>query len=307
MPLANRPLLFHTLDRLQESGIETVSLVLDPGVQGKVIAAIGDGRGWDMRVEAVQARQNESWEDLFGQLSGALGDAPFFVQDGGALLGDIGASLARFDVSDLDALALRLPSNGPRSVDVPSIGTVAGCFFRARPTYADHEPTLELSDLLAGARRFGARVEVGKVDGCLPCRGGREMLVEANRRVLERLRRRAADAVSDGTVIQGPVSIHPTARLHKSIVRGPAVIGPRSEIIDGYVGPYTSIGADVVCEGVEIENSVVLDFARLTYLGARVEGSVIGRGVRVGRAFGVPQALRLLVGNSAEVTLAQRG
>ena len=65
--------------------------------------------------------------------------------------------------------------------------------------------------------------------------------------------------------------VHPTARLENSLVRGPAIIGPRARLRDAYVGPYTSIGADVVMEGAEIEHSIVFSGAELRYVGARLE------------------------------------
>jgi glucose-1-phosphate thymidylyltransferase len=82
------------------------------------------------------------------------------------------------------------------------------------------------------------------------------------------------------------------------------VIGPRAEIVHSYVGPYTSIGADVVVEGSEIEYSVVLDGAEIRFVGERLEESVVGRRARIGREHRLPRALRLMVSDGAEVTLA---
>ena len=59
------------------------------------------------------------------------------------------------------------------------------------------------------------------------------------------------------------------------------MIGPGARVHSAYVGPFTSIGADVLIEGAEIENSVVLAGASVTHLSTRLEGSVIGpRGPR---------------------------
>jgi glucose-1-phosphate thymidylyltransferase len=109
--------------------------------------------------------------------------------------------------------------------------------------------------------------------------------------------------LADSTV-QGPVVVHPTARLERTLVRGPAIIGPNARLTSAYVGPYSSIGADVVVEGAEIEHSVVLAGAQLNFVGSRLEDSVIGRGARVERDFGVPRAMRLFLGDQSRVTLA---
>jgi glucose-1-phosphate thymidylyltransferase len=97
--------------------------------------------------------------------------------------------------------------------------------------------------------------------------------------------------------------VHPTAQLENTLVRGPAIIGPGARLSHAYVGPYTAIGANVTIEGSQVEHSIVLDGAQLMHVGARIETSVIGRGARVARSFGVPTAMRLAIGNGSEVTL----
>ena len=97
--------------------------------------------------------------------------------------------------------------------------------------------------------------------------------------------------------------VHPSARLEDTIVRGPAIIGPGARLTHAYVGPYTSIGADVRIDGSQIEHSIVLDRAELINVGSRLETSVIGRGARISRKFVVPTAMRLSVGAGAEVTV----
>jgi glucose-1-phosphate thymidylyltransferase len=86
-------------------------------------------------------------------------------------------------------------------------------------------------------------------------------------------------------------------------VRGPAVIGPGARVTDAYIGPYTSIGAGVVIEGTEIEHSIVLPEAELRYVGTRLESSVIGCGARVLRGFRTPSAIRVSIGDGAEIVL----
>ena len=62
------------------------------------------------------------------------------------------------------------------------------------------------------------------------------------------------------------------ARLERTNVRGPAIIGAGARLSDCYIGPYTAIGEDCEISGSEIEYSILL------------AGSV---GPRAGRADGV--------------------
>ena len=52
------------------------------------------------------------------------------------------------------------------------------------------------------------------------------------------------------------------ARLERTTVRGPAVIGAGARLADAYIGPYTAIGDDVTIEHAELEHSIVLSGSR---------------------------------------------
>jgi glucose-1-phosphate thymidylyltransferase len=134
--------------------------------------------------------------------------------------------------------------------------------------------------------------------------GGTEALLEANRRMLEQLSPdRRGERVFESE-IQGPVAVHPSVEVRASVVRGPVAIGPGTRIANAYIGPYTSIGAGVEIDCVEIEYSIVLDRARIRFLDARVEGSVVGPGASVSRDFRLPRALRLSIGEGAQVSVS---
>jgi glucose-1-phosphate thymidylyltransferase len=75
------------------------------------------------------------------------------------------------------------------------------------------------------------------------------------------------------------------------------------EISDAYIGPYTSIGSGVVIENAEVEHSIILPGASIRHLGGRLEASIVGVDARIFRDFRLPRALRLNVGEGAEVAL----
>jgi glucose-1-phosphate thymidylyltransferase len=103
--------------------------------------------------------------------------------------------------------------------------------------------------------------------------------------------------------VQGRVHIHPTAEIEASTIRGPVAIGAHARIRDAYIGPYTAIGEAVELQGAELENSIVLPRARIEFVGRRIEASVVGAGAHIRRDFSLPQAVRLWVGDGAEIGL----
>ncbi|WP_027005885.1 sugar phosphate nucleotidyltransferase [Conexibacter woesei] len=303
VPVANRPLIFHDLDQLSAAGVLETAIAIEPAGSAAMRSAIGDGSRWRMNVRFVECGPAPTLAQVLGGASGFIGREPVLVQHAGSLLRDrIHSHITAFAGERLDALALRLP--GALELGAHDDGALDGSLLlseRAIEILAGDELR---ADPLSRVREGGGQVRVQEVDGCLPCLGPQELLLEANRRMLETLTPSIPhDSVLDSRV-QGPVVIHPTAHVERSLVRGPAVIGPRARVIDAYVGPSTSIGADVVVEGAEVEYSIILPGACLAFVGTRIQESIIGRDAKVRRAFEPPSALRMALGDGAEVVLS---
>jgi glucose-1-phosphate thymidylyltransferase len=296
VPVANRPILFHHLESLQRTGVLEAMIALDHEGAEPIAAAVGDGSDWGMSIRYL------AWQPatgLHGALSAArdfVGDEPVMVSPADALHRErIHPHIAAFAKERLDAMALTV-SGAP-------LGAHGYLLSRRAVSILVDGPEAIL-DPMAGVRRHGGSVRVQAIDGCLACHGGQERLLEGNRRMLEELQGGVDAAAYPTCRFEGPVHVDPSAELEHTLIRGPAVIGARSVLSRAYVGPYTSIGADVRIEGSEIEHSIVLDRAQLLHVGSRLDTSVIGYGARVERAFALPASMRLSVGDGAEVLLS---
>jgi glucose-1-phosphate thymidylyltransferase len=225
---------------------------------------------------------------------GAERDATVLVQD----------TLADHDVVDL---ARRRAGDKPQgderfAAGVWVLGPAALDALGEEPSSGNAE--LDVSRAVRRLAELGGRVCAREVSEWWRFRERPGALLDANRFVLAGLTPEPVEAQLSAARIQGPVSIHPSARIESSIVRGPAVIAAGVHLREAYVGPYTSIGEDVIIEGAEVENSIILAGASVTHLGGRLEASVVGPRARVFRDFRLPKAMRLNVGEGAEVSLA---
>lgn len=302
VPVANRPILFHNLEALRGAGLLEATIAVEPRSERLIRAAVGDGSDWSLTVRYVPWQPRSGIGGALAAARDLLGDEPLLVEPGDALHREqIHPHIARFAGERLDAMVLRL-SSAPLD---PAGRRLPGAYMLSRRALALllSRPGLG-ADPLAGVRRHGYHVLVREIEGSLPCHGDQDALLEGNRRVLEGLPRDVDAAAYPTCDFQGPVKVHPSARLEHTLIRGPAIIGPRARLSHAYVGPYTSIGAGVRIEGSQIEHSIVLDDAELLHLGMRLETSVIGRGARIRRGFGLPTAMRLSVGDGSEVTVA---
>jgi glucose-1-phosphate thymidylyltransferase len=86
-------------------------------------------------------------------------------------------------------------------------------------------------------------------------------------------------------------------------VRGPAIVGRGTRLTDAYIGPYTAIGDDVTIEKAELEHSIVMSGSSISDLEYRIEASLIGKNVRIGRGPALPKAYRFVVGDNADVQI----
>ncbi|MBV6510351.1 MAG: hypothetical protein JJLCMIEE_03491 [Acidimicrobiales bacterium] len=90
------------------------------------------------------------------------------------------------------------------------------------------------------------------------------------------------------------------AQIINSHVRGPAIIGERTRVVDSYIGPYTSVYYDCEIRETEIEHSVVLEESSIVGI-PRVADSLIGKQVEVRRSDIRPRAIRLMLGDHSKV------
>jgi glucose-1-phosphate thymidylyltransferase len=123
-----------------------------------------------------------------------------------------------------------------------------------------------------------------------------------NRSVLETVTSAVDGKVSDSEII-GRVVISPGARVVGSRIVGPVVIGSQTEVVNSYVGPFTSIDQGCVVNDSEIEYSIVLSNCSIRGV-RRIEASLIGRNVELTPAPAVPKAHRFVLGDYSRVQIS---
>jgi glucose-1-phosphate thymidylyltransferase len=301
LPVATRPVLFHTLDALRAAGVVEVALLTEPDAVPLFEAAVGNGERWGMSILYRDCGPDTDVRGALGVARDFVDGQPVLVQRADAFLrACLRSHIAGFARDALDVLAIML-KRAPSPRQLPPL---AGGYVLTPQAVSIMLEGPAARDPLARLRRQGSQVRVLDVEGCLACHGEESSLLEANRHALGDISADVAAASLDGSEIQGAVIVHPTATLRNTLVRGPAIIGPRSHLVDSYVGPYTSIGAGVRIEGTEIEHSIVMDDARLLFVGSRLETSIIGRGASIARRFDMPSAVRMTIGDGAQVALS---
>jgi glucose-1-phosphate thymidylyltransferase len=314
--VANRPLITHALDWLEEGGVREFAIVASDRIAERVREAVGDGSNRSARTSWRHQFPGETLGESLQALTDLLQEDPFVLHLADSLARE---SLARVlgDSQANEVGAVLLTEGPPHSVapvvDIRSGrcthgGNAAGVAVMGGGVLAtaagvDARPGSELSELASHVSGIGGEVEFRSAEAWWRFRDAAGTMLDGNRFALERLRGAPVEAELHESTVQGAVLIDPSARLESSTVRGPAVIGPGVDLRAAYIGPFTSVGSNVLVEGAEIENSIVLAGASVTYLDMRLEGSIIGPGARVYKDFRIPRAMRLNVGRGAEIAI----
>jgi glucose-1-phosphate thymidylyltransferase len=329
VPVANKPVLFYGIEAMAAAGIREVGIVIAPETGSEIRAAAGDGERFGVSITYIEQDAPLGLAHAVLTAEPFLGETPFVMYLGDNLLRDgITDLVSAFRTESPDALILLTQVPDPHNYGVAELNGGGGVarlvekppdpqtnlalvgiymfsphiFAAARSIEPSARGELEITDAIQHLVDGSLRVDPHVVQGWWKDTGQVEDMLEANRLILDDIAERVEGELVDARV-EGRVAIAAAARLERATVRGPAIVGAGSVIKDAYVGPYTAIGEGVRIEGCEIEHSIVLADSVVDGLRGRIESSLIGRNVRVGRSPTLPRAYRLVVGDNAEIAI----
>jgi glucose-1-phosphate thymidylyltransferase len=167
-----------------------------------------------------------------------------------------------------------------------------------RPSWRNE---LEITDAIQYLVEHGFEVHPHLVTGWWKDTGKIEDLLEANRLILDSLAGRVEGEVDAESRVSGPVVLEKGAVVRASTIRGPVIIGEGTEVVESYIGPFTSIQGRCRIVRTEIEHSIVLEGSQIMDIGSRVDESLIGREVRIFKCPPKPSVYRFVVGDKSEI------
>jgi len=133
--------------------------------------------------------------------------------------------------------------------------------------------------------------------------GKQDDMLAANSKVLEELEPKISGYVDRDSTVDERVTIQEGAEIINSVVRGPAIIGRNTRLVNAYVGPFTSIYHNCLIENSEIEQSIVLENSKIRDIPHRIADSLIGRNVQMTRSEYRPKVLKMTLGDNSKVGL----
>lgn len=329
VPVANKPVLFRVIEAIKEAGIDDIGIVIgDTGPE--IREAVGQGRRWGVKITYIQQEAPLGLAHAVKISRDFLGDERFVMFLGDNVIqGGISGLIREFassgwnsqivltevdqpqhyGVAELDerGAIVRLiekPRNPPSNLALVGIYMFDHNIFTAvnniKPSWRGE---LEITDAIQWLIEHGFSVHPYIHRGWWIDTGKPIDMLEANNRVLAELEHKVEGYVDRDSKIDHLVTVERGAEIINSVIRGPAIIGEDTRIINSYVGPFTSIYHHTVIENSEIEHSIVLDHSRIINVPSRIEDSIIGRDVEVTYSPIKPKAYKMTLGDHSKVGL----
>ncbi|MGZ4619620.1 MAG: glucose-1-phosphate thymidylyltransferase [Frankiaceae bacterium] len=329
VPVANKPVLFYGLEAIRAAGITDVGIIVGD-TRPEIETAVGDGAGLGLRVTYIPQAAPLGLAHCVLIAREYLGDDDFVMYLGdNFLVGGITSLVEEFRANRYDALILltkvadptqfgvaelapdgRVVSLEEKPKDPKSDLALVGVYLfgpaihdAVRAIHPSGRGELEITDAIQTLIETGRHVRAHLVSGYWKDTGRLEDMLECNRTVLETIERSVRGEVDRSSQVLGRVVVEPGAQVVRSTIRGPAIIGRHTRIVDSYVGPFTSIYHGCRIEQTEIEHSIVLEETTIRGM-ARIEDSLIGKQVEVAPSAALPRAHRLMLGDHSRVSVA---
>ncbi|HEX9122333.1 MAG TPA: glucose-1-phosphate thymidylyltransferase [Actinomycetota bacterium] len=314
IPIANTPILFHALGHIRDAGITEVGIVVG-ATADEVRAAVGDGSDWDLSVTYIPQEAPLGIAHAVSISADFVRGEPFllylgdnvllegvarFVEEFERLRPDAQILLARVPEPEHFGVAVLEGDRVTRLVEKPAtfvsdVALVGVYLFddQILEACATLEPSwrgeYEITEAIQWLIDRGRNVRAEMVTGWWKDTGRPEDLLEANRMMLSVLEPSLEGEVDGDSRLEGVVRVAPGAKIVRSTLRGPVVVGEGSLIEDSAIGPDASISFGCTVIGSTVEDSIVMERCHIERV-AGVSGSILGRdvelrGSRGGRRF----------------------
>ncbi|TXT56614.1 MAG: Bifunctional protein GlmU [Candidatus Thorarchaeota archaeon] len=311
LPVAGKPLIFHTLKALQDAGIKETLVVY--GYRGEELRTAIDEQQWgEMSIHYTFQEKRMGTAHAAGYAREFAGDDDILLMYGDIMAesssfkglvdfhnkGMYSLTMAVFPVEDISAYGVVVVkdekvtdiSEKPKLGDVDSNLINAGIFGVTSELWDAIDKTelssrgeYEITDsimMLAENESVGAYtlpswwVDVGKPWD----------LLEANKQILSTAKREIKGTVEEGTTLIGDVIVEEGAKIRSgAYIQGPVYIAKGCKIGPNcYIRPHTCLmGGVKVGNACEVKNSLVMEGSSIGHL-SYVGDSIIGRQVNFG-------------------------
>lgn len=329
IPVANKPILFRVIEAIRDADITDIGIVVGDTAD-EIRRAVGQGGEWGANITYIEQDAPLGLAHAVKISHEFLGDDRFVMFLGDNVIqGGISPLINQFASSSYNSQIVLTRVDQPEQYGVavldgenrivnliekpkepPSDLALVGIYMfdhhifdavnNISPSWRGE---LEITDAIQWLVEHEYAVHPYIHRGWWIDTGRPAHMLEANSLVLEELTPTIKGYVDRDSSVDSRVTVEQGAEIINSIVRGPAIIGMETRVVNAYVGPFTSIFHHCLIENAEIARSIVLEHSQIRNIGPRIEDSLIGRHVMLNRSPIRPRAYKFTLGDHSQVGL----
>ncbi len=312
LPLANKPMIFHAIEKVVEAGVEEIFINVNPG-DTELQKFIGDGGHWGIKIKFFeQTGGPQGIAHVVKEAEKFIGNDPFiFYLSDNIIFGSIKEMVDEFNTGDHDCMlalskvpdpnrfgvpvfcdkgnlidVLEKPENPPSDFAVTGIYMYGPkVFFKAfdnieKSARGEYEISSIHSYFLKNNHKVGHK----EITGWWKDTGLVGDLLLANKMLLERIDSSEFGVLSsefDNADISGKAKIGVGTVVGENVkVVGPVIIGENCVLENCEIGPYVTLGSGCEIKNAKIKDSIILENCDIN-CDILITDSLIGKGVKI--------------------------
>lgn len=332
VPVANQPLIAYAIHVLKNAGLTQIGIVVND-LDSPIRTQLNSGASLGVELDYIVQTEQLGLAHAVSLCRDFVGSEPFCLLLGDNIFHDkmedlirgfpessAEAAIALIEVSDptrfgiaeiTDGKIQRViekPRNPPSNLAISGAylfkSSIFNAIARIKPSWRNE---LEITDAIQQVIESGGEVHPYTLKGWWIDAGKPDSIIQANQLVLGELPYSPPPEDKGRIVgacdISSRVILGDGSQIIDSVVRGPVIIGNHVTVRNSYIGPYTSLGDNVLVENSEVEASIVMKDCSIRNIPGRIDSSLLADNSQLLSANHVPDAHKFILAENSYVQL----
>jgi glucose-1-phosphate thymidylyltransferase len=325
IPLANKPMIFHAIEKVVEAGVTEVAINLNPG-ETELQKVVGDGSRWGIKIHYFeQTGGPQGIAHVVNLAKDWVGEDSFmFYLSDNIILAGLKSLVEKFEAENLDCLLalakvgdperfgvaqfdaggklvdiLEKPTTPPSDLAVTGIYLYNKNFFEAfKHIEKSARGEYEISSVHSYFLKNNYKVGTVEITGWWKDSGKPIDLLLANQLLLEQLPAEYfvnEGETETGAVITGKVKVGAGSKIQAgTVITGPAIIGANCVLANCRIGANTTISDGAEIYSAEIDHSIIFEDVDINS-SIKISESIIGKNTTIVATSANPQGVHKMI------------
>lgn len=310
IPLANKPMIFHAIEKVVEAGINEIFINTNPG-ETQLQKVVGDGSRWGIKIKYFEQTGGPlGIAHVVNCAKDFIGDDPFmFYLSDNIILGSLIPFFDEFDKINADCMLAFSKVSDPERFGVPVFNekneltevqekpknpknnfAVTGIYLYGQKIFFDAfnhidksaRGEYEISDIHSYFLKQNLKVGWKEITGWWKDTGKPDDLILANKLLLEDMKDSEFSGVNGSKIKHtGRIHIGSNVKIGTKVkLNGPVIIGDNCVLENCEIGPNVTVGETSQIKNAKISDTIIFSNCRIEAK-VVIKNSIIGDQAKV--------------------------